>query len=320
MDMIKRNIFLAVIICAVTTYAEAVVLPVNATRQEQTQWCWASSTQAIVRWLGGNVNQCTLADELRVESGWGYDQCCSYGFRTLQYPGYVCNQPNNLFYPGYLPVEQMLLDRDIDTTPINGTITQNAVQTEVNAGRPFIFRWGWDTGGGHFLVCHGQQGTYTHYFDPGPLANNFQVNTYNWVVDGATHTWTHTLRTDESPNPPIPDIKVNGSDGSYGIYYASPLTNLSITVNLTDGLYAGTQADWWVMGYFPGVYLYLNQSGNWTTIPSTWSQSDLVDRSSVIFSGTLGIGQYTIYFGVDLTRDGVMNDPMYYDYITIVVF
>ncbi len=72
-------------------------------------------------------------------------------------------------------------------------------------------------------------------------------------------------------------------------------------------------------GYLSGVYLYLNQSGNWTTISSTWSQSDLVERYSVIFSGRLGTGQYTLYFGVDLTPDGVVNDPMYYDYINIVV-
>jgi hypothetical protein len=68
--MIKRGIFFAfIMICSFWTYAEAVVLPVNATRQEQDAWCWASCTQAIVRWLGGNVNQCNLADELRVASG-----------------------------------------------------------------------------------------------------------------------------------------------------------------------------------------------------------------------------------------------------------
>jgi hypothetical protein len=126
---------------------------------------------------------------------------------------------------------------------------------------------------GHFLVCHGQQGGNMFYFDPGPLTNNFQWNIYNWVVDGATHTWTHTLRTDESPNPPIPDIKVNGYDGTY---YATTSTYLNMTVRLTDGLYAGTEADWWVLGYFSGVYVYLDQNGNWTTTPSTWSQSDLM--------------------------------------------
>jgi hypothetical protein len=228
-----------------------------------------------------------------------------------------CDQGNSL-WTGPKSVQEMLWDRGISATALIGGVPlpQNEGQAEINAGRPFIIGWVYDLGGGHAILCHGQQGAYVYYFEPGPLSNNFQVNTYNWVVDGANHTWSETLKTNNSPNPPVPDIKVNGSDGTY---YATASTYLNMTVRLTDGQYAGTQADWWVMGYFSGVYVYLDQSGNWTTTPSTWSQSNLMDIYSTIFSGTLGAGTYTIYFGVDLTRDGVIDDPMYYDYITIVV-
>ena len=87
---------------------------------------------------------------------------------------------------------------------------------------------------------------------------------------------------------------------------------------ISEGL-SGEEADWWVMGYFSGVYLYLRGNGTWTTTPSTWAGWNLMDIYSSIFSGTLRVGTYTIYFEVDLTPDGVMNDPMYYDYINIVV-
>jgi hypothetical protein len=118
------------------------------------------------------------------------------------------------------------------------------------------------------------------------------------------------------PLPPVPDVKANNSNGTY---YATTSTYLNMTVRLTDGPYADTQADWWVVGYFSGVYACLDQSGTWTTTPSTWSQADLADIYSAIFSGTLAAGTYTIFFGVDLTRDAIIDDPMYYDYITIVV-
>lgn len=314
--MIKRRILFAfIMICSISTYAEAIVLPVPGSAQYQTNWCWASSAQVIVRWLGGSMNQCTLADELRIASGWGDDQCCSYGYRVLA-PDHICNQGNWLFYYGFRPIEDMLSDRGIDTTGIWSLLSQNAIQTEVNAGRPFIFRRDWDGGGAHALVCHGQAGGNTYFFDPWDAQNLFQVGTYNWVVDGANHTWTRTLRTDEAPTPPIPDIKVNNMDGTY---YATTSTYLNMTVRLTDGVYAGTLADWWVMGYFSGVYLHLNGSGTWTTTPSVWRNWNLMDIYSKIFSGTSGAGTYTIYFGVDLTPDGVVNDPMYYDYINIVV-
>ncbi len=319
--MKQRGMFFAlIVICifGISTYSEAIVLPLNATIQQQTNWCWASSAQAIVRWLGGSVNQCTLADELRDASGWGYDQCCSYDFRTLQL-WHICDQGNYLYYWGYgaRSVQEMLDDRGIDTTGVAGAISQSTVQTELNAGRPFITRWDWYQGGAHAQVVRGLEGNNIFYFDPWPLTNNFLVNTYNYYVYGPLHhTWTRTLRTDDSPNPPIVDIKVNGYGGTY---YATPSTYLNITVRLTDGLYAGTQADWWVLGQFSSYLFYLNQSGNWTTTPSTWSQSDLTDRYATILSGTLGTGVYTIYFGVDLTRDGAIDDPAYYDYITIVV-
>ncbi len=38
-----------------------------------------------------------------------------------------------------------------------------------------------------------------------------------------------------------------------------------------------------------------------------------------IYSGTLSPGTYTFYFGVDLDRDGILNDPLYYDFVTVIV-
>jgi hypothetical protein len=71
--------------------------------------------------------------------------------------------------------------------------------------------------------------------------------------------------------------------------------------------------------YYDDVWYCLNQNGNWTTTPSVWSQEPLTDKYYTIYSGALPVGTWTIYFGVDLTQNGVLDDPLYYDYSTIVV-
>lgn len=316
--MTNRIITLVFFICAISTSSEAIILPVPGTPQQQTNWCWASCSETIVEWLGGSVNQCTLADELRVASGWGSDQCCNYGYRTLPWEGHICNKGNWLYGSHPRPIEDILSDRNIGSSGVGNSLSQSAVQTEVNAGCPFVFRWDWLLHeGAHALVCRGQEGSTTFFFDPWPENNGgFRTANYDWVVHSEAHDWTRTLRITDSPDPPIPDVKVNGQDGTY---YANTWTNLAITARLTDGLYAGTPADWWIILYYDGVWYYLDQNGNWTTTPSAWSQEPLTDKYYTIYSGALPVGTWTIYFGVDLTQNGVLDDPLYYDYSTIVV-
>lgn len=319
--MIKRILFFSsIMLCAVYTQAMAIILPLNATPQQQSMWCWASSTQAIVRWMGGDVNQCTLANELRAAKGWGNDQCCNYGYFVLARPEVeggppICNQGNVLAGTG--SDQELLSARGINTTLVYGPLPENQVQTELNAGRPFIFSWDWNTGGGHALVCRGQENGLVYYVDPSAPGNNTsQVNTYGWVRLEAHHEWVGTLRLNNSPPPPIPDVQVNGWSTTY---YATSSTFLNVTIYQTDGLYAQTPADWWVLVSFSGMLYYLDQYGNWTTNPTTWSQLALQDRYATIYSGTLPSGIYTIYFGVDLTRNGILDDPIYYDWVNIVV-
>ena len=38
-----------------------------------------------------------------------------------------------------------------------------------------------------------------------------------------------------------------------------------------------------------------------------------------VHSNTLAPGTYTFYFGVDLVPDAFLNDPIYYDYLTVIV-
>src|SRR5436853_299052 len=72
------------------------------------------------------------------------------------------------------------------------TVSKTQIQTEINAGHPFLFRWGWTSGGGHFLVGYGLSGNTLYYMNPLP-GYGYQISDYNWVVDDSgSHTWTHT--------------------------------------------------------------------------------------------------------------------------------
>jgi len=102
----------------------------------------------------------------------------------------------------------------LSTTAASSSLTQDAAQAAINAGKPFVVRWGWDSGGGHFVVARGMTPSTAnppasptmYIMDPwyGPT-----VNTYAWVQQGSSHTWTHTLSVNTSPPPqvtPAPEL------------------------------------------------------------------------------------------------------------------
>ena len=95
------------------------------------------------------------------------------------------------------------------------------VKSELSYGRPFIFRWGWTSGGGHFLVGHGITSTDTmlYYMDPW-FGNGLSIAQYSWVVSGDDHTWTHTNQI--NTNPAKPNVPVLSSPANHSTL--QPLT------------------------------------------------------------------------------------------------
>jgi hypothetical protein len=170
------------------------VINVPSVIQEQTQWCWAASSACVLDFYGDITAQCTIAEYTREVStscnsnNYGTTNCCSNA--TLG-----CNQWNyNWGCPG--SIQDILTHFGfIETNSISDSLSLPAIQTEITAGRPFIFRWGWSTGGGHFLVGYGISGNNMYYMDP-LVGEGYEINNYHWVTSGTnsegTHTWTHT--------------------------------------------------------------------------------------------------------------------------------
>ncbi|MEW6608338.1 MAG: right-handed parallel beta-helix repeat-containing protein [bacterium] len=122
----------------------------------------------------------------------------------------------------------------------------------------------------------------------------------------------------EEIQPPVPDIKANGSDGTI-----TTSGTVSITIELNSGGYAGQNADWWHVAETPFGWYRYQVSGN------TWVPGLTVSYQGPLFNLTppfntlntpLPSGTYIIYFGVDMNMNGGIDfDSLYYDRVVVIV-
>ncbi|MBI2438559.1 MAG: aryl-sulfate sulfotransferase [Lentisphaerae bacterium] len=114
----------------------------------------------------------------------------------------------------------------------------------------------------------------------------------------------------------IPSIQANGGGGTVTVVESN---SLSLTIQLnTEG--AAGPADWWLLANTGSAWYFFDAaSGLWRQGFQVTHQGALVDLSSteVLRMAGLAPGVYSIYFGVDLTPDGTVDDPLYYDLITV---
>ena len=177
------------------------VLDVPEVFQEHDQWCWAGVSQPILQYYGTVLTQTNIA---------------AYG--TSGYNTWNYLYGSDTVAPYYRKGINLILNHfgAISTASNNTYLSQSTVQTEIDAGRPFVIRWGWYSGGGHFLVGRGIETNTIHYMDPWP-GEGYLSATYSWVVDDGTHKWTHSLEltTSVTSSPPQTPTGVSASDGTY---------------------------------------------------------------------------------------------------------
>lgn len=162
--------------------AEKKVLNVPNTRQEQTQWCWAGCSQAVLKYYKKTIKQCYMANFARSRR-----DCCTN-------PG-NCNQPNAM-YASAGSLQDILKRWCVGSKPVAKSLPWTTVKKEIKGSKPLIIRYGWATGGGHFIVLRGYESrnnnNFCYLMDPW---NGLGTFTYDYVKQKAGHhTWTHTLR------------------------------------------------------------------------------------------------------------------------------
>jgi len=189
--MKKFTIKIILVFCV--QFINAQVLNVNNNEQQYDQWCWAGCSKTILDYYGfSNIQQCDIAEYVRTTAtfhNFGSVNCCTN-------PNLGCNYWNyNWGYSG--SIQDILINFGNIQNTGSGALTQAQIVTEITNNRLFVIRWGWSTGGGHFIVGHGISGNNVYFMNPW-FGEGLHIGTYNFVKNGvdttspATHTWTDT--------------------------------------------------------------------------------------------------------------------------------
>lgn len=247
------------------------VLDVPEVIQEQSQWCWAAVSKNVLSYYGHDNEQCEIAEYTRTVATWhdfGQVNCC-------ENPNLGCNYWNyNWGYTGSI-ADILNHFSGIETNNIGSKLTLAQIENELINGKPFIFRWGFTSGGGHFLVGHGLTGNAMHYMDPW-FGQGHMIADYDWVVSSQTHSWTHTQKMN-LPFVIEASAHENGHifpEGSFGVTYGgrqsflvTPDDNYKVDYIMVDDLVVDLAND-------PGwnadsdTYTFLNIDQNHTI--SVW--------------------------------------------------
>lgn len=200
------------------------VLSVSQITQEQNQWCWAGASACILDYYCTPTSQCSIAEYTRTveqfpDISFGSTNCCTSPAS--------CNNWN-YNWGGLGSIQDILLHfANISNYGVGSSLTQSTITTEIQNNRVFVIRWGWTTGGGHFIVGHGLIGNNLYYMDPW-YGEGLKIADYSWVCSGSNHTWTHTNQLSGSPNsaPPATAGTITGTatvcQGQNAVTYTVP--------------------------------------------------------------------------------------------------
>jgi hypothetical protein len=129
--------------------AATVLLPFPLRAQEHSEWCWAGTIQAVLAYYGTSVSQCVIANVATGRS----DCCDTFGWSAA----HACNGWNYMWGSSAWGVpdgglQGILAQNGVQSVALASALTPASIMAELGAGRPFVMRFGWTSGGGHFLV------------------------------------------------------------------------------------------------------------------------------------------------------------------------
>ena len=172
--------------------AQILNMPENI--QEHDQWCWAGVTKSILDFYGNSYSQCQIADYARQRITWhdfGNTNCCVNANAGCNYWNYA--------YGANGSMQDILVHfGNIQNYGVAHALTISQISNELTANKPFIVRWGWNSGGGHFVVGYGISGNNIYSMNPW-FNEGLHISTYNWLKNDGNHTWTHTNIITTSP-------------------------------------------------------------------------------------------------------------------------
>ncbi len=136
-------------------------------------------------------------------------------------------------------------------------------------------------------------GTYSMQFS----ASGYDTQTiYGVSVGSGAATNLDVQLVPEGADDPIPDIKVNGSDGPLTLSHTQ---SVPITVSLVPNGMAGQQKDWWVLASKPPSTYYWTFSGWKTTMKRAYNGQLITVTDYLIVDSQIPVGTWTLTFAID---------------------
>jgi hypothetical protein len=193
-------------------------------RQEQTEWCWAGVSSAVLAYYGKSVPQCEIANFARTTATWhdfGSEDCCLRPSGSCNYWNYNYGQSGS--------IQEILKRWGVQNSGVDRALTLVDLKKELEAKRPFVIRWARSAGGGHFVVGHGLTDSMLHYMDPWP-GEGAKIARYGQVVSSSQNTWTHTNLLSTTPPtsaqpfeaPRVERLSVQRVPGGISLSYSLP--------------------------------------------------------------------------------------------------
>jgi len=333
-NILKAFLSILIMLSVIMFYATssiAFTLPLSMVAQNNTMWCWAACIQAIENYYGNSaIRQCDMAKyfEIHHNPNWySTTDCCDYtppnpaGFPpTIDY----CNQVNYFIATdkGTPNVQQIMSQMfGTQTTGLPRALTSVEFQNEIFAAKPFMINWQPNSGvgSGHALVGCGTSGNNNMlYMDPFLNSGQIQYEPYAWIVLNDTYYWAETIKIVKPPDVPIASLTVNGKKGNVSIS-STQYSSLTIDLNPSNKFY-NFPADWWIIVVINNIPYYCTTSG-WTSAATPYAEYNLMTYHWDLFLGKLPTGtNVTFYFGVDLTQNQILDQPLFYDFLTLTVY
>lgn len=172
----------------------------TAYQQEHSEWCWAAATR-MVDWTYSSAtppSQCTIVNKANDQCDGIFNTCCNTldGSRPSACSNYSpSNHPNNM--GGCNGSLSWLINNYAGAnTYSSSSLSYSTVSSNLSANKMMVARWGWTSGGGHFVVIYG---CYTfngagqvQYANP--ASGSKVTESYSYFLSNSSRDWTHSIR------------------------------------------------------------------------------------------------------------------------------
>lgn len=172
---------------------------VPAYQQEQSNWCWAACGQMIYwAYKPGSISQCNFVAVSRDKENSEWFDCDNLSSSTASpctSPG-TFNSPQSLYTCGG-SIENVLDHYGISSTGYGNAFSTTDLTNATHARKHLVARWGWNSGGGHFVVIYRYSGGNVSFNNPA-YGSSYTWSYNSFKTSNGSATWTHTLRMDNS--------------------------------------------------------------------------------------------------------------------------